>query len=73
MYWCWLRNKAELHMNKIYSSRGARRGLLIAAVTMGAWSAWAIGYSQGVETQFPQMPLISVNQEQIPKVIQSKK
>lgn len=49
-------------MNKIYSSRGARRGLLIAAVTMGAWSAWAIGYSQGVEAQFPQMPLISVNQ-----------
>jgi len=49
-------------MNKIYSSRGARRGLLIAAVTAGVWVAWAIGYSQGVEDHFPQMPLISVNQ-----------
>ena len=62
MYWCWLRNKSGLHMNKIYSSRGARRGLLIAAVTMGVWAAWAIGYSQGVEDHFPQMPLISANQ-----------
>jgi len=49
-------------MNKIYSSRGARRGLLIAAVTAGVWVAWAIGYSQSVEDHFPQMPLISVNQ-----------
>lgn len=49
-------------MNKIYSSRGARRGLLIAAVTMSVWVAWAIGYSQGVETHFPQMSLITVNQ-----------
>lgn len=49
-------------MNKIYSSRGARRGLLIAAVTMSVWAAWAIGYSQDVEDHFPQMLLISVNQ-----------
>jgi hypothetical protein len=49
-------------MNKIYSSRGARRGLLIAAVTAGVWMAWAIGYSQGIEARFPQMPLIAVNQ-----------
>jgi hypothetical protein len=49
-------------MNKIYSSRGARRGTLIAAVTAGIWMAWAMGYSQGVESIHPQMPLISVNQ-----------
>ena len=49
-------------MNKIYSSRGARRGLLIAVVTAGVWMAWAIGYSQGIEAHFPQMPLILVNQ-----------
>ena len=49
-------------MNKIYSSRGARRGLLIAAVTAGVWMAWAIGYSQGIEARFPQMPLIAINQ-----------
>lgn len=49
-------------MNKIYSSRGARRGLLIAVLTTGIWMAWAIGYSQGVETTHPQMPLVSVNQ-----------
>ena len=49
-------------MNKIYSSRGARRGLLIAALTAGIWLAWAIGYSQGVEINQPQMPLVSINQ-----------
>lgn len=49
-------------MNKIYSSRGARRGLLIAAVTAGVCMAWAIGYSQGIEARFPQMPLIAFNQ-----------
>ena len=49
-------------MNKIYSSRGARRGLLIAAITAGVWMAWAIGYSQGIEARFPQMPLIAINQ-----------
>ena len=48
-------------MDKIYSSRGVRRGLLIAVVTAGIWMAWAIGYSQGVEAHFPQMPLISVH------------
>jgi len=49
-------------MNQIYSPRGARRGLLIAVVTAGIWMAWAMGYTQGVETIHPQMPLISVNQ-----------
>jgi hypothetical protein len=49
-------------MNKVYSSRGARRGLLIAVVTTGVWMGWAVGYSQGVEANFPQMPLISFNQ-----------
>lgn len=49
-------------MNKIYSSRGARRGVLIAVVTAGIWLGWAIGYTQGVETTYPQMPLISSNQ-----------
>lgn len=49
-------------MSRYFSSRGARRGLLIAVVTAGVWTAWAIGYSQGVETHFPQMSLISINQ-----------
>ena len=38
--------ESDSQMNKIYSSRGARRGLLIAAVTAGAWLAWAIGYGR---------------------------
>jgi hypothetical protein len=54
--------ESDSQMNKIYSSRGARRGLLIAAVTAGLWMAWAVGYSQGVEVTSFQMPLISVNQ-----------
>lgn len=54
--------ESDSQMNKIYSSRGARRGLLIAAVTAGAWLAWAIGYTQAFKTTNPQIPLISVNQ-----------
>ena len=53
--------ESDSQMNKIYSSRGARRGTLIAAVTAGIWLAWAIGYTQGFETTHPQMPLISFN------------
>lgn len=55
-------NECDSQMNKIYSSRGACRGALIAVVTTGIWLAWAVGYSKGVEDHFPQMPLISVNQ-----------
>ena len=54
--------ESDFQMNKIYSSRGARRGTLLAVVTAGAWLARAIGYTQVVETTHPQMPLISVNQ-----------
>jgi hypothetical protein len=54
--------ESDSQMNKIYSSRGARRGALIAVVTAVIWMAWAVGYSQGVEDHFPQLPLISVNQ-----------
>jgi hypothetical protein len=54
--------ESDSQMDKIYSSRGAHRGALIAVVTAGIWLAWAIGYSQGVEVHSPQMSLISVNQ-----------
>ena len=55
--------ESDSQMNKIYSSRGARRGLLIAAVTAGLWMAWAVGYSQGVEVHSTQMSIISINKQ----------
>ncbi len=48
-------------MKKIYSSRGASRGLLIAVVTAGIWMAWAIGYSQCVDANVPRMSLNSID------------
>jgi hypothetical protein len=34
-------------MRRWYSSRGARRGLLLAGITAALWVCWAVGYSQG--------------------------
>lgn len=48
-------------MNKIYSSSGARRGVLIAAVTAAVWMAWAVGYLQGTESSYPELQLISTS------------
>lgn len=33
-------------MNVWYSPRGARRGLLFAALLIALWSCWAAGYAQ---------------------------
>jgi hypothetical protein len=48
-------------MHKIYSPKGARRGILIAVITAGIWSAWAIGFSQGIESPQQKISLISIN------------
>jgi hypothetical protein len=36
-------------MNRYFSSRGAKRGLILAALTLLVWCCWAVGYWQGVE------------------------
>lgn len=36
-------------MYRWYSPRGARRGLLLAAVAAAIWIGWAVGYSQGAQ------------------------
>jgi hypothetical protein len=46
-------------MNKIYSSRGARRGALIAIVTAAVWVGWAVGYLQGSQSSHPELQLIA--------------
>jgi len=50
-----------LHMNKIYSTRGARRGVLIAAVTAAVWVGWAVGYLQGADSSYPELQLIATS------------
>jgi hypothetical protein len=34
-------------MNRWYSARGARRGLLLAGFAAACWSGWLVGYVQG--------------------------
>lgn len=36
-------------MNRYFSPRGAKRGLILAALAVLVWSCWAIGFLQGVE------------------------
>lgn len=33
-------------MNRWYSPRGARRGLLLAGLLAACWLCWAVGYTQ---------------------------
>lgn len=35
-------------MNKYYSVRGVKRGLLLSAVFIALWSAWSAGYLLGI-------------------------
>lgn len=36
-------------MKRVYSPRGARRGLLLAAIFMAGWCGWALGYTQSAQ------------------------
>lgn len=36
-------------MNRYFSPRGAKRGLILAALAVIFWCCWAIGFLQGVE------------------------
>jgi hypothetical protein len=48
-------------MKNIYSSRGARRGMLIAVIAVSIWMGWAVGYVQGTDTSHPEMQLIAAS------------
>jgi hypothetical protein len=43
-----------------FSSRGAYRGISLAIAAICFWMAWAIGYSQGIDTTRPQMTLVLI-------------
>ena len=36
-------------MRRWYSSRGARRGLVVSAMLGALWLSWAVGYVQGAK------------------------
>lgn len=36
-------------MRRWYSSRGARRGLVLSAMISALWLSWAVGYVQGAK------------------------
>jgi len=40
-------------MSRWYSPRGARRGLLLAVVTIILWITWAVLYTQGLSDVAP--------------------
>jgi len=38
-------------MNRWYSPRGARRGMLLAAIGAACWVSWAFGHATATPTQ----------------------
>jgi hypothetical protein len=48
-------------MNRYFSRRGARRGLLLAALAALLWACWAMGYWQGLmDANAPALSLFSI-------------
>lgn len=57
-------------MRKYYSSRGARRGLLLAVLLLSGWCGWALGYMQNTTPRadviiFEYLP-VSAQQSSLP-------